>query len=82
VRRSFFQRRAGLATLIATTAAGRHRYSIPDVPVDEAWRIADEVLVRTPWSTRSWIRLATAHPEPPGWQDPDAPWRCGPAAVP
>jgi putative membrane protein len=48
VRRSFFQRRAGLATLIATTAAGRHRYSIPDVPVDEAWRIADEVLVRTP----------------------------------
>ncbi|MGA0566722.1 PH domain-containing protein [Rathayibacter sp. KR2-224] len=46
VRRSFFQRRAGLATLIATTAAGRHRYSIPDVPVEEAWRIADEVLVR------------------------------------
>ncbi|GAB3798880.1 hypothetical protein GCM10028798_11630 [Humibacter antri] len=50
VRRSFFQRRAGLATLIATTAAGRHRYSIPDVPVEEAWRIADGVLVRTPRS--------------------------------
>ena len=51
VRRSFFQRRAGLATLIATTAASRHRYSIPDVPVAEAWRIADEVLVRTPPAT-------------------------------
>jgi putative membrane protein len=50
VRRSFFQRRAGLATLVATTAAGRHRYSIPDVPVEEAWRIADDVLVRTPRS--------------------------------
>ncbi|MGN6206709.1 PH domain-containing protein [Humibacter sp.] len=48
VRRSFFQRRAGLATLIATTAAGRHRYSVPDVSVEEAWRIADDVLVRAP----------------------------------
>jgi putative membrane protein len=45
VRRSLFQRRAGLATLIATTAAGRHRYAIPDVPVEEAWRIVDAVLV-------------------------------------
>ncbi|MHA7985908.1 PH domain-containing protein [Rathayibacter sp. CAU 1779] len=45
VRRSFFQRRAGLATLIATTAAGRHRYSIPDLPVEEAWRITEVVLV-------------------------------------
>ncbi|QDZ14532.1 PH domain-containing protein [Humibacter ginsenosidimutans] len=45
VRRSLFQRRAGLATLIATTAAGRHKYEIPDVPVEEAWRIADAVLV-------------------------------------
>ncbi|NNC11416.1 PH domain-containing protein [Planctomonas sp. JC2975] len=45
VRRSYFQRRAGLATLIATTAAGRHRYRIPDVPIEEAWRITDAVLV-------------------------------------
>jgi putative membrane protein len=48
VRRSLFQRRAGLATLIATTAAGRHRYSIPDVPVEEAWRIVENVLVHEP----------------------------------
>jgi putative membrane protein len=58
VRRSFFQRRAGLATLIATTAAGRHRYSIPDVPVDEAWRLADEMLVRTPRA----VELAVVDP--------------------
>ncbi|WP_243063949.1 PH domain-containing protein [Humibacter sp. RRB41] len=48
VRRSIFQRRAGLATLIATTAAGRHRYSIPDVPIEEAWRIVDDVMVHEP----------------------------------
>jgi putative membrane protein len=41
VTRSFFQRRAGLATLTATTAAGRQRYDVLDVPVDEAVRLAD-----------------------------------------
>lgn len=41
IRRSYFQRRAGLATLIATTAAGRHRYSIPDLPFDEAWPLIE-----------------------------------------
>jgi putative membrane protein len=43
IRRSFFQRRAGLATLIATTAAGRHQYSIPDLPFDEAWPLIESV---------------------------------------
>jgi putative membrane protein len=43
IRRSIFQRRAGLATLIATTAAGRHRYSIPDIPFDEAWPLIEAV---------------------------------------
>jgi putative membrane protein len=43
IRRSYFQRRAGLATLIATTAAGRHRYEIPDIPLDEAWPLIEEV---------------------------------------
>jgi putative membrane protein len=41
IRRSFFQRRAGLATLIATTAAGRHRYSIPDIPFDDVWPLIE-----------------------------------------
>ncbi|MDT4989193.1 MAG: putative rane protein [Micromonosporaceae bacterium] len=38
---SFFQRRAGLATLTATTAAGRQGYAVPDVGLPEALRLAD-----------------------------------------
>ena len=53
VRRSLFQRRAGLATVIATTAAGRHRYAIPDLPIEDAWRLVDDVLVREPVLTVS-----------------------------
>jgi putative membrane protein len=44
LRRSFFQRRAGLATLVATTAAGRQRIDVTDVPLPEALRVADEAL--------------------------------------
>ncbi|MFL6074084.1 MAG: PH domain-containing protein [Mycobacteriales bacterium] len=44
LRRSFFQRRAGLATLTATTAAGAQRYDVPDVPDGEALRLADAAL--------------------------------------
>jgi putative membrane protein len=44
LRRSFFQRRAGLATLVATTAAGRQRVEVQDVPLTEALRVADEAL--------------------------------------
>jgi putative membrane protein len=43
IRRSLFQRRAGLATVIITTAAGRHSYSIPDMPFDEAWPLIKAV---------------------------------------
>jgi putative membrane protein len=43
IRRSLFQRRAGLATLIATTAAGKHRYDIPDLPFDQAWPLIEAV---------------------------------------
>ena len=41
IRQSFFQRRAGLATLTATTAAGRQHYSVTDVPLTEALSLAD-----------------------------------------
>src|SRR5215471_5272228 len=41
---SFFQRRLGLATLAATTAAGRQRYDVQDVPLAEAVRMADQAL--------------------------------------
>ncbi|MGW4640154.1 PH domain-containing protein [Sphaerisporangium sp. NPDC004334] len=42
IRRSFFQRRAGLATLTATTAAGRQGYGVWDVELGEALRLADQ----------------------------------------
>ena len=35
VRRSYFQRRVGLATLVATTAAGRQSEIVADAPVDQ-----------------------------------------------
>jgi putative membrane protein len=42
IRRSYFQRRAGVTTLVATTAAGRQAYRLLDLPLDEARRVADE----------------------------------------
>jgi putative membrane protein len=44
VERSFFQRRAGLATLVATTAAGHQHYDVQDVALGEALRLADELV--------------------------------------
>ena len=40
IRQSFFQRRAGLATLTATTAAGRQAYPIVDVAAEPALALA------------------------------------------
>jgi putative membrane protein len=44
IRQSFFQRRAGLATLTATTAAGRQHYSVTDLPLAQALALADRAL--------------------------------------
>jgi putative membrane protein len=44
VERSFFQRRAGLATLTATTAAGHQHYDVQDVDLGEALRVAEELV--------------------------------------
>lgn len=44
VRQTFFQRRAGLATLTATTAAGRQRYAVTDVPLSMALSLANRAL--------------------------------------
>jgi putative membrane protein len=41
LRQSFFQRRAGVVTVEATTAAGRQGYAAEDVPVEIAVRLAD-----------------------------------------
>ncbi len=40
IRRSVFQRRAGLATVIATTAAGAQHYDVPDLPEAAAIELA------------------------------------------
>lgn len=44
VEQSYFQRRAGLVTLTATTAAGAQSYEIPDVATDEALAVATTLL--------------------------------------
>jgi putative membrane protein len=44
MRQSFFQRRAGLVTLTATTAAGRQGYEVLDIPADEAVHLADQAV--------------------------------------
>jgi putative membrane protein len=44
VRQTFFQRRAGLATLMATTAAGRQRYAVTDLPLSMAVTLSDRAL--------------------------------------
>ena len=51
VRQTFFQRRAGVATLVAATAAGTGAYRVLDVPVDRAWAIAEAA---APGATDVW----------------------------
>lgn len=41
ITQTFFQRRAGLCTLTATTAAGKQAYHAVDIPQDVAVRLAD-----------------------------------------
>jgi putative membrane protein len=48
VRQTFLQRRAGVATLIAATAAGVKSYRVIDAPADLAWSIAAST---SPWVT-------------------------------
>jgi len=42
VRQSYFQRRAGVVSLVATTAAGRQSYRLLDLPLADARAVADE----------------------------------------
>jgi putative membrane protein len=54
VRQTFFQRRAGVATLVAATAAGVKGYRVLDVPADLAWSVA---ALTTPWvADQEWAR--------------------------
>ncbi|HEY6574408.1 MAG TPA: PH domain-containing protein, partial [Mycobacterium sp.] len=45
-RQTLFQRRAGVATLIAATPAGVKGYRVLDVPAEQAWSIA---AAASPW---------------------------------
>jgi putative membrane protein len=53
LRQSFFQRRAGVVTVEATTAAGRQRYAAEDVPVELAVQLVDAAVpdLLTPFLT-------------------------------
>jgi putative membrane protein len=43
VEQSFFQRRVGVATLVATTAAGAQHYDVVDVPLEQAYAVLAQV---------------------------------------
>ncbi|WP_225725089.1 MULTISPECIES: PH domain-containing protein [unclassified Nocardia] len=43
VRQTFFQRRAGVATVVAATAAGKKRYAVLDIPIDQAYALIEQV---------------------------------------
>ena len=54
VRQTLLQRRAGVATVIAATAAGVKRYEVVDVPADVAWSVVAET---SPWvRATQWAR--------------------------
>jgi putative membrane protein len=44
LRQTFFQRRGGVATLTATTAAGRQGYAVTDLPLSMALSLGDRAL--------------------------------------
>ncbi len=69
VSESWLQRRGGLVTLVATTAAGPERVSVVDVPRQAALRLADRA---TPGMREDLLATAAAvAPDPPG--DPSPP---------
>ncbi len=53
VRQSFFQRRAGVATVIAATPAGVGHYEVLDIPIEQAWALVEAV---TPGAGDTWAR--------------------------
>lgn len=53
VRQTFFQRRAGVATVVAATPAGAGRYEVLDLPSAQAWTLVETV---TPGAGDIWAR--------------------------
>jgi putative membrane protein len=60
VRQTFWQRRAGLATVGAATAAGKKLYLVHDIPQDRAWAVMDRVAAGV---TRRGPAPGAHHPE-------------------
>lgn len=52
VRQTFFQRRAGVATIVAATPAGVGHYEVVDIPIENAWAMIDAV---TPGAGDIWL---------------------------
>jgi putative membrane protein len=77
VERSFFQRRVGLATLTATTAAGQQHYDVQDVELVEALRVAEALVpgLATPFLERApeSVRQPPATPAAPPEAAPPVP---------
>ena len=75
--RSYFQRRAGLATLTATTAAGRQGYAVADVDPARALGLADAAVpgLLEPFLERGYAAAvaATGAVASAGAQEPSAP---------
>ncbi len=53
VRQTYFQRRAGVATVVAATPAGAGHYEVLDLPADRAWALIETV---TPGAGDIWSR--------------------------
>lgn len=51
VEQTLFQRRAGVATIVAATPAGVGHYEVLDIPADQAWALIDAV---TPGAGDKW----------------------------
>jgi len=66
LRRSWFQRRNKLTSLIATTAAGQQKYAVPDLDDTAALRLAQQLLP----VTGQFVTGVTVRPDAP---DPVAP---------
>ena len=77
VERSFFQRRVGLATLTATTAAGQQHYDVQDVELGEALRVAEALVpgLAAPFLERppASVTQSPATPAAPSEAAPPAP---------
>lgn len=41
VRQTWWQRRSGIATVVAATAAGKKRYLVLDIPLEQAWNLIE-----------------------------------------